>query len=43
MNIEFTPVPCGKEGYPVKPYRYYMDDFDYPDQPHSAEQNVAEA
>ena len=43
MNIEFTPVPCGEEGYPVKPYRYYMDDFDYPDQPHSVEQNAAEA
>ena len=26
-----APVPL--ERYPVKPYRYYMDDFAYPDQP----------
>lgn len=26
-----APVPLEK--YPVKPYRYYMDDFAYPDQP----------
>ncbi len=35
MTMEKTPVPCGQEGYPIIPYRYYMDDFDYPDQPKS--------
>ena len=43
MNIDFAPVPCGEEGYPVKPYRYYMDDFDYPDQPRSVEAVAAKA
>lgn len=43
MNIDFAAVPCGSEGYPVTPYRYYMDDFDYPDQPHSDASNVAGA
>ena len=35
MGISYVPVPCGSEGFPVRPYRYYMDDFDYPDQPKS--------
>lgn len=34
MDMTFAPVPFGSEGYAVTPYRYYMDDFDYPDQPH---------
>lgn len=28
------PVPL--ESYPIRPYRYYMDDFEYPDQPRAA-------
>ncbi|WP_077073441.1 FAD-dependent oxidoreductase [Mailhella massiliensis] len=35
MHLSYVAVPIGSEGYPVRPYRYYMDDFDYPDQPKS--------
>lgn len=33
VRLKVKNVPI--EDYPFKPHRYYMDDFDYPDQPRS--------